>query len=324
MREKPYSVIAKLAFQSSSTEEILRQLAVMHIPVVVLKGMAYLDKLYSSSEMREMYDVDLLVRWGEFDHAESVLRELGYAFSEEGLGCTAVFTREFMGEVPYRKGAMVVDLHWHLVAPQWYRRATAFDLDGIWSRAVSMTVGDAPALRLCPEDELIHLCYHTAVHHGLAHRQGYEDIIRVARAEAANLDWEVLAQRARTWRVSAACWAALSVAREKGSGGEGGGISAETLAGLGVPQWRQALLRPFVRQAAGGRPALVSGKMRFLGVLLIDRLRDLPGVLWHGLFPGRRWLQTRFDLSPRQTRWRQVTYPLEVVWRSVRALLARR
>ncbi len=50
-------------------------------------------------------------------------------------------------------------------------------------------------------------------------------------------------------------------------------------------------------------PATISGTMRFLGVLLVDRVRDLPGVVLRGLFPGRRWLQLRYDLAPRQAFW---------------------
>ena len=251
-----------------------------------------------------------------------------------------------MGNMAYSKEGVTFDVHWHPVTMSWYRPTTAFDLEGIWARAVPMQVRGAPALRLCPEDEMIHLCYHTAVHHGLAHPHGYRDILGVLRVECDTLDWSVLAARARKWRVSAAVWAALTVARGRMQGAriknqetsneqpatsnenhaspithqDADLIPEAALDALQVPRWRQRLLRPFVQQAVEGRAALVSGSMRFLGVLLIDRLGDLPGVLWHGLFPGRRWLQTRFDLTARQARWRQLTYPLEVLWRGLRAL----
>ena len=81
------------------------------------------------------------------------------------------------------------------------------------------------------------------------------------------------------------------------------------------------LLRPFITQARSGKAALVSGTMRFLGVLLVDRVRDLPSVLLRGLFPGQRWLQLRYDLSLRQAFWRQFFYPLEVLSRSISALV---
>ena len=98
-------------------------------------------------------------------------------------------------------------------------------------------------------------------------------------------------------------------------------ILASALDALRGPRWRQCVLRPFLKQAVGGRTALVSGTMRFLGVLLIDRVRDLPGVVVRGLFPGSHWLQLRYDLSSRQAFWRQFTYPLEVLARGVGAVV---
>ncbi len=118
-------------------------------------------------------------------------------------------------------------------------------------------------------------------------------------------------------------WAALSVARQKAEdrGQKAELIPESALDALQVPRWRQALLRPFIKQAVSGRAALMSGTMRFLGVLLVDRVRDLPGVVLRGLFPGQRWLQLRYDLSPRQAFWRQLTYPLQVLARGITALL---
>jgi hypothetical protein len=98
-------------------------------------------------------------------------------------------------------------------------------------------------------------------------------------------------------------------------------IPESALDALHVPRWRQALLQPFVRRAVEGQAALVSGTMRFLGVLLVDRLHDLPGVVLRGLFPGRRWLQLRYDLSPRQAFWRQFAYPLDVLGRAFAAVV---
>jgi len=40
-----------------------------------------------------------------------------------------------------------------------------------------------------------------------------------------------------------------------------------------------------------------------------------------GLFPGRRWLQLRYDLSSRQAFWRQFIYPLHVLVRGIGAFL---
>ena len=280
--------------------------------------MALLGAIYEEKQ-RTMYDVDLLVRETDLPKAERVLRSLGYEFSPEGVGCSYEFARQFMGEIPYVLGPMVIELHWHLVAPLWYRRVTNFDLDGIWDRAVPIDIEGAPAYRLCLEDEIIHLCYHLAIHHGLAHRTGYQDIIRVIHSASGHLDWSVLAERACAWRVSVACWAALRAAHQF----DPETVPAEALDAFHVPKWRQRMILPLIKRALSGRPVLTSGSMRFLGIILIDQLYRIPGVLIHGLFPGRDWIHSRFDLSERQARWRQVTYPLEVIWRGLSVLFKR-
>ncbi len=342
MTEK-YQRLAQSALQETAIAGVLRDFHTHQIPVIALKGLALLKRVYPQPGQRSMYDVDLLVYTNDLVRAEKVLQVSGYGFSDEGLGLTPAFQREFMGETVYRKGAMVVELHQHLVAMSWFRHTTRLDLKDLWARALPFAIDGAPALRLCPEDEILHLCYHTAIHHGLTHPHGYRDILGVLRVEREHLDWAVLAERARAWRVSTAVWAALRVARRKAEGKrqkeEGGEqevteliadsqklsasadlIPLTALEMLRVPRWRRRLLWPFVQQAADGQTALISGTMRFLGVLLVDRLRDLPGVVLHGLFPGRRWLQLRYNLSPRQAFWRQFTYPLQVLARGAGAL----
>lgn len=313
-----YSVLARYLLFENKTVDILQEFESAGISVIILKGMILATTVYDSPAQRDMNDVDLLVKRRDLSLVHKLLLNKGFDFSS-GAECSLVFAREFKGQIPYFDGSLLIDLHWHLVGPHWYRFTTDFDLEGIWSRSVPTQMGDAPVRRLCTEDEIIHLCYHTAVHHGLFHRQGYGDIIRLVRSEAATLDWMALAQRARAWKVSVAVWATLNVARR---------LDAEivpdaALQALQVSRWRQRVLDRFVERAVIGRPQLVSGNMRFFGVLLVDRFQDLPRVVWRGLFPGRNWIQSRFNLSRRQARWRQVTYPLEVLWRALGVLFAR-
>ncbi|NBD36202.1 MAG: hypothetical protein GVY30_09420 [Chloroflexi bacterium] len=322
---KDYEQVARAALQDHAAERILAALSEAGLPVIVLKGLALRHRVYAPAE-RKMSDIDLLVRRVDWKRIDDILRSLGYVVSPDDHDWTPDFAREFMGETPYRKGAMVVDLHWHLTAMSWFRATTAIDLEALWSNALPIDIGSSTALRLCPEDEVIHLCYHTAIHHGLAHPHGCRDILRVLDLEQDTLDWEVLARRARAWRVSVAVWAALMTAREQGRIQHSASslIPEAALDALGVPRWRQAVLGISVKRAAKGRAALVSGSMRFLGVLLVDRVRDLPGVLFRGLFPRRRWLQLRYDLTPRQAFWRQFTYPIDVMRRALEAVMDRK
>lgn len=49
--------------------------------------------------------------------------------------------------------------------------------------------------------------------------------------------------------------------------GEEALIPESALKALRVPRWRQAVLGAFVKRAAKGQAALVSGSMRFLGMV---------------------------------------------------------
>ena len=322
-----YAHVAQAAWQDHAAAQILHAFAEASIPVIVFKGLTLRTRIYRNPEQRRAGDIDMLVRRTDWERANVLLRSFKYEVSPDEHLWTANFAREFMGELPYRKGTIVIDLHWHPVAMSWFRSTTAFDLAGLWARALVTEVAGVPALRFGPEDELIHLCYHTAIHHALTHPHGYRDILGVLHTEQDNLDWTVLTERARKWRISVAVWAALSVAREKSkrymahSAMHGGEIPVAGLSALKVPRWRQWMLRPFLQRAVEGRATLVSGSMRFLGVLLVDRMRDLPGVILRGLFPGRRWLQLRYDLSTRQAFWRQFTYPFEVFTRGMGAVV---
>ncbi len=350
-----YTQIAKTALQLDHVSELVGAFHQADIPLLLLKGIALVGRVYPAAEQRPMQDIDVLVYRADFERAAALLQAQRYQFSNKASVWTEAFAREFMGNVAYSKAGVAFDVHWHPVTMSWFRATTAFDLDGLWARAVPAEIAGAPALRLCPEDEVLHLCYHTAVHHGLAHPHGYRDILGVLRVERDNLDWSILAERAREWRVSVAVWAALKVARgrmqEAGSKNHESRIENQEarnehpvtrnlqlatrnshheaaelipespLDALRVPRWRQVLLRPFVQRAMMGEAALVSGTMRFLGVLLVDRVRDLPGVVLRGLFPGRRWLQLRYDLSSRKAFWRQFTYPLQVLARGISVLL---
>ena len=102
-------------------------------------------------------------------------------------------------------------------------------------------------------------------------------------------------------------------------------IPEAALDALRVPRWRQALLAPFVQQAMTGEAALVSGTMRFLGVLLVDRASASAWATsaW-GCFPVSAGCNCAM-IFPLEAFWRRqsaasFTYPLQVLARGVGAL----
>ena len=156
-----YTQIAKTTLQLAHVSELLWLFHQVNLPLILLKGIALVGRVYPAVEQRPMQDIDVLVRRADFERAAALLQTHGYQFSNKASLWNEAFAREFMGNVAYSKAGVAFDVHWHPVTMSWFRATTAFDLDGLWSRAVPTEIAGAPALRLCPEDEVLHLCYHT-------------------------------------------------------------------------------------------------------------------------------------------------------------------
>jgi hypothetical protein len=315
VNHRKFAIAARTLLQRASAAELLDALNREGVPVIVLKGLALLDRVYSGVHRRPMGDVDLLVRPDHFPLVTQILERQGYAFWGEDLGCRKAFTQEFMGEIPYRRDTVMIDLHWHLVTQHWYRQVTRIDFDGLWERALPLHITGSQALRLSPEDELLHLAFHAALHHGLGHTRGRDDILQIL-AKQPEIDWAAFVERAKQWKVRQACWITLYALNIV----DATVVPQNVLDELQGPRWRRKRLETVLKRAPEGEAALASGSMRFLGILLVDDLWDLPKVILRGVFPGSRWLELRFDLSKRQAFRRQFSYPIEILMHGIGAL----
>lgn len=178
------------------------------IPVMALKGAALHLTLYRRAGEREMTDLDLIVRPDDLDRAMKLLEDLGchrgeVAFRED-------FFPRYYYEIQYRAGSISpvnVDLH---VRPFRVLRFCRFvPDDALWERAVPVAIGGATVLVPAPDDTLIHLAAHSALH-GNALEKWLGDIDRWIRAKA--IDWERFLATVKSWRLAAAVRSGIEAA----------------------------------------------------------------------------------------------------------------
>ncbi len=151
-----YTQLAKTTLPLAHVSELLRLFQQAGLPLILLKGIALLERVYPAAEQRPMQDIDVLVRRADFERAAALLQTHGYQFSNKASLWNEAFAREFMGNVAYSKAGVAFDVHWHPVTMSWFRLTTAFDLAGLWTRAIPTEIAGAPALHLCLEDEVLH------------------------------------------------------------------------------------------------------------------------------------------------------------------------
>jgi hypothetical protein len=256
------------------------------VPVIPLKGPALAETVYAHPALRPCTDLDLLIRRESLHRVDDLLRRLGYRRLADA--------HSFRFDLAYDRATLYegtagvhVDLHWGLLSDPRYSWNEREGLT-VWDRAVRIRVAGQDALGLCPEDLLLYLAVHLAVHHGLAGLLWYWDLALVLDRWGGQIDWEALIARASRWRVRSALYWALS--------------ELETLFGASAPAAAMARLEP-----RGPRAALMGWLLRhrapqqrralehLIALLLVDRGRDLLPTLRHALLPPPAWLGARYE-----------------------------
>lgn len=259
------------------------------LPALTLKGPALGEMLYRDPGLRPFTDLDLLVRAADLSRAVSLLSALGYRDLEDGHSLeyrlawrhSASFTG---AESPGDR--LPIDLHWGLLESPGIAPTPPIDLDEIWERAVKVGAWDQPARTFGPEDLLIYLALHWALHHAFSGFIWGLDLALLLRRSRGDLDWGAVAERGERWGVRSALYFAL---RE-----------VEDQFAVGVPAAFLARLRPW-----GLRPVALQWLSRRKGerlerldylvpILLTDRSDDLLRAFVSAALPPAGWARFRY------------------------------
>jgi len=267
------------------------------IPVVLLKGAALAEGAYGGLSLRSMGDVDLWLRAADMTRAVTTMQGLGFRKHAKDTRPPAL---QFLslGEVQLHKRGLI-ELHWSPFKGWWLRRTAAVEDDGVWERAVPASIDglevNNPELvrQLSAEDMVIHVALHSAVHSQFLPPWSLRSMMDVAlTAQARPVDWTVVAERARRWRVATALWAVLDLA-ERLIGLPG---AEAALARLRPSLLRRRLLARFVSpESVLAGQDLTTGRARYLLLLLlVDRFRDAVRLVFRTLWPEDAWLAARY------------------------------
>lgn len=294
LREAYYRAAGDAELHSLELRKVLRLLADAGLIPVTLKGGMLAYAVYPDPVCRPMGDLDLWLPDDKIESAQHALEKAGYVQHERTDRPIAVL-RQFTGEIQLvgrYAGSGLVELHTGILGGEWLRHTAAIDVSGISTRThLSNTLG-YPVRHLAPEDAVIQLAVHLAVNHQMAYPglRGLLDIVLLV--QASSIDWGVVAERARAWRVAAAAWLPLQLA-DALFGLPG---AAAVLARLQPGRAKRWLLGHFANTDSllAGRD-LTRGPLRLVyQLILVDRPRDALRLLWRALWPERDWLVARY------------------------------
>jgi len=306
LRRAYYAAAGDAELHQRELTHVLRQLNDQRIQVVVFKGAALAYGVYPDPACRTMGDIDLWMAGEDIERARQALREMGYESFRKPDRPPALMAL-FQGEIGLHhsdQGYGLVELHWGVFPGEWLRRVAAIDVDAVRHRIVrTRLVGEAAHI-LAPEDAIVQSALHTVVNHQLSMSplRALVDIALLARHTP--IDWTVILQRARTWRVATAVWLVLSLAVDLAGLQE----AAEAARELQPSALRRWLIGRFAN--AGSLVMmrdLSASQWRYVFLLLlIDRGRDALRLIFRALWPERAWLIARYGRCTFTTRLRHL------------------
>jgi hypothetical protein len=292
---------------------ILQKLNTVGIQVTLLKGIALAHTVYPKPAQRTMGDIDLWIAKSHLPQALPALADLGYKAKDKAER-PATLQDEFNGETQLfgnRPGIGLLELHWNIFPGEWLRQTARIDEAAIWARAVPLPALNAR--QLAPEDMILHICVHAAVNEQMSRNclRSLLDVEMLRRQYC--VDWNLVAMRARAWRVRNATWIVLVLLKEWF--GNEPYLPLEALSPAPVVQ---CILRYFVSlRSMAGVHFLTRNPLRFLyQLILADRPIDAFQLAWHAIFPERRWLIARYQLVDASA----LRISLQRLWHPLRSL----
>ena len=186
---------------------ILGELNADQIPVVVLKGAFLAASVYRNPALRVMGDLDILAPIAEFQKALEKLYTLGYRRIIPAW-------QEATYHIVLRAPGYLANLEVH----SGFKKITGYHnmpIDELWARAVQQDINGMKAYTFEPEDLLIYLCHHAAIHH--LYKMGMQilcDADEIIRKHKNDLDWQKLSARATEWQAHRAVSLTLYLCRQ--------------------------------------------------------------------------------------------------------------
>jgi hypothetical protein len=183
------------------------------IAVILLKGAHLADTVYGNIALRPMVDVDLLARPADLHRIHEILTELGYG-SPDGKVSYQLHLAPY-----FKENGLHIDVHFNIT---WPPVSLRYDVASLWRRARTYSSRDIDVMTLCPEDLVLHICWHTCISHGFANGfMALVDMVFIAEHYNENLDWEQVWKRACQWGMERSIFVML--------------VLTERLLGLPVP-----------------------------------------------------------------------------------------
>lgn len=159
-----------------------------------MKGAALVELVYKDIGLRDMSDIDLLIRRDDLGELNAIFEQAGYYAIDPSSFDSIHNDNNYLTTRDYRSGTPShpsFHIHWHIVnssVPAPY--SSKIKMDEIWEDAMPVEISGVPVLSMSPHHFLIHLSEHAMrVTHSASKLIYLLDIAALVSRYRDILDW---------------------------------------------------------------------------------------------------------------------------------------
>lgn len=290
LRERYQTNVQRSLLLARELFRVLDCLGEQGIEAIPYKGLVLSELYYGDMAMRQAGDNDVFIRTRDVMRAKDAVRSLGYTPREPIPAAAEQDYLSYGYECTFdsRVGTNLLELQWAL-QPRFY--SVDYNMNGLFARAVKVTVAGREVKTPSPEDLILVLSVHAAKH-------AWErliwlcDIARIVQRQ--NLNWEGIQEWARQLGVVRILHITLLLVRNL----LGTGIPAQVERELDADRSAQQFAQQFAAELAAETQ---DGELGVPYFRLMMRLRERPGDRWKFL--------TRLAFTPGPGEWNAARLP---------------
>jgi len=165
--------------------------------IIFTKGLPYLIDIYEDMGLREMADVDILVKPEDIRKVDMLLEGEGFAPFEEKEGLD-----DYRAQKLYFRGDGIhLDVHRGFVGRMLHNRVLGIDPEKAWENKRELRRDDVRIDTLDLTHTLVYQCLHLSMQHSFSGIRWYVDINEFVRKYEKEIDWDRLVDAAGEYRI---------------------------------------------------------------------------------------------------------------------------
>lgn len=169
------------------------------IPVIALKGIYFADALYKDIGLRQMSDVDLLLKDEDAEKCWKILLNKGYKF----INHKKTNFIEGYNEVKHLPSLIMngaaIELHTKIFLNHY---GFSVNMDDCWKKSTETTLNEIKVRILSPEHQVHHTCMHMEEHYRIRKPQlfNFIDLTELINKHYSDIDWQYLEDSCQSYK----------------------------------------------------------------------------------------------------------------------------